>query len=92
MSRSIYQAPPGPLPRRQVEVLALIDARLSKSRPFPSLREIADAMGWKNEASAADCLNRLVWRGKLSRSSSYPHHWIKIDPQVVQQVEETTAA
>lgn len=58
----------GPLPARQAEMLALIDDALASDGRFPTLATLTRAMGWKNEASARDCLDRLVWRGKLTRA------------------------
>jgi Mn-dependent DtxR family transcriptional regulator len=73
MSLPLYPAPvctEDHLPRRQLELLRYI----RRSRPvFPTTRQMADFMGWKNEASATDCLSRLAWRGYVRREKN--GHW-----------------
>ncbi len=68
MSNSFYPPPRGPLPPRQAECLAFIDAELAKGCRFPTFQQIAKHMGWENEHSAYDCLMRLAWRGRVKRS------------------------
>jgi SOS-response transcriptional repressor LexA len=53
------------LPPKQAAVLAFIKRRLKAGWAFPGYREIANHMGWKNDSSAVDCLERLKWRGLL---------------------------
>ena len=55
----------GPLPTRQAQLLAFIDQRIAETGKFPSGSEMCLHMGWKNEGSVYDCLNRLVWRGEV---------------------------
>ena len=57
----------GPLPAQQQKALDYIRAVVAASGKFPSLREIADHMGWRVESSALDCLCRLQWRGRVVR-------------------------
>lgn len=54
-----------PLPKRQAELLAYIDRHLSDSGRMPTFDEMAAAMGWKQSASAVDCVSRLIWRGRM---------------------------
>lgn len=79
MSVNIYPSPPGPLPKRQAEMLALIDAIIARGKPFPPDTVLATAMGWKNPASATDCLLRLAWRGKIRRGVDGEDRWVRID-------------
>lgn len=63
------------VPPRQAAALAFIHERLAQGRPFPTNREIADHMGWKNESSANDCLRRLQWRGLLPGTRGERQVW-----------------
>lgn len=56
-----------PLPPKQQAVLEFIQGELDAGRKFPTVGSIAKFMGWANEGSAYDCLNRLAWRGALTR-------------------------
>lgn len=38
--------------------------------PFPSRREIADHMGWKNESSAGEVIRWLAYHGLVGRSGN----------------------
>lgn len=66
MNQHVYP-PVGTIAPRQAELLAFIDETLSQKKRFPSPAEMAQHMGWKNEGSVFDCLDRLVWRGYLER-------------------------
>lgn len=59
----------------------MIDDALARYRRFPTLAALTRAMGWKNEASTRDCLDRLVWRGKLTRcrNSAGSLYWSRVD-------------
>lgn len=55
--------PSGVLPPQQQRVMDFIHGEIAEGRAFPSDDAIANHMGWKNGASARDCLYRLKWRG-----------------------------
>lgn len=61
------------VPERQQMVLDFIDEHLRAGKPFPRASAIATHMGWKQEASAHDCLCRLAWRGLVSREGGVGH-------------------
>jgi Mn-dependent DtxR family transcriptional regulator len=61
------------VPERQQQVLDFIDGSLRRGEGFPSATAIAAHMGWKQPASAADCLNRLAWRGLVKRTGGIGH-------------------
>ncbi len=55
-------------PQRR-RVYEFICAEHEAGRPFPTKRQIADHMGWKNKTGAGDCLNALAGLdGLLARS------------------------
>jgi hypothetical protein len=54
-----------PAPQRD-RVLAFIKERVAHNG-FPSMREIADHMGWKNKSGAIDACHYLVAEGHLTR-------------------------
>ncbi len=51
-----------PPPRRKV-LLAFLQAEREQARPFPTMRQIADHMGWHNEQSSRDALMGLIRDG-----------------------------
>lgn len=53
---------------QQARVLDFIKARDGVGQPFPTRREIADHMGWKNVSGALDCLHALSANGYLERT------------------------
>lgn len=59
----------------------MIDDALAIGGRFPTVAALTLAMGWQNEASTRDCLDRLVWRGKLTRArnSAGALYWSRID-------------
>ena len=60
-----------PLSDRQLQVLRFVrDHVAAQGRP-PTLREIADALGFSSHSSAQACITSLVNKGALERS---PHH------------------
>jgi repressor LexA len=60
-----------PLSNRQLQVLRFVrDHVATQGRP-PTLREIADALGFPSHSSAQACITSLVNKGALERS---PHH------------------
>ena len=66
-SPDAQRIPERPLPPRQAAVYDFIIARTANGGRFPSMREIVDQMGWQDDHSARDCLERLTFRGKLRR-------------------------
>ncbi len=54
-----------PLPTKQAAVLDFIKTELAAGASFPTMHRIATYMGWKSDQSARDCLDRLVYRGRL---------------------------
>lgn len=58
----------GPLPSRQAAVLDFIVQQIQDGRRFPAAITIARHMGWSQESSARNCLERLQWRGKVKRT------------------------
>lgn len=58
---------PSHLPLRQRQLLEFIDATLRTEKRFPRVAEMRDFMGWKNDTSVYDCLDRLRWRGYVRR-------------------------
>lgn len=58
---------------QQDAVLAYIKRKTRNGRPFPRPTDIAQHMGWANEASARNCLERLLHRGKLKRICTNPN-------------------
>lgn len=66
------RAPSREIPPRQAAVLEFIKDKTANGGRFPRLSEIADHLGWQNENSARDCLERLVWRGLLKRTTVGP--------------------
>lgn len=59
------------LSRRQQHVLAFVRDYLSAEGRPPTLREIADSLGFPSHSSAQSCITSLVNKGVLERSS---HH------------------
>ena len=59
--------PERPLPPRQAAVYEYILTRTANGGRFPSMREIREHMGWTDDGHAADCLQRLAFRGKVRR-------------------------
>jgi hypothetical protein len=54
-------------PKRK-RVLEYIEAELKAGHTFPSMRRIADHMGWQNESSARDAVEKLCWwDGRLEK-------------------------
>ncbi len=63
---------PKPLPDKQQQVYDYITSEVDAGKRFPSMHAIARFMGWKSDSSAIDCLDRLVYRGKLRRTAAEP--------------------
>lgn len=59
--------PERPLPAKQAAVYDFIIAKAANGERFPNMREIREHMGWTDDGPAADCLQRLAFRGKLRR-------------------------
>lgn len=52
---------------RTAEALEFIRSEVANARPFPTPKELADHMGWRQETSARDCLMRLIMQGHVIR-------------------------
>ncbi len=62
---------PPPLSRRQQQVLDFVRRHVQAHGLPPTLREIADALGFSSHSSAQTCVTSLVQKGALERS---PRH------------------
>ena len=53
-------------PPQRATVLAFIKAEVAAGHPFPAPRDIAKHMGWRNEGSAREVLQKLAADGHLT--------------------------
>ncbi len=57
-------------PPQRAKALAFIQAESTKPRGFPTVKQIAAHMGWRNEQSARDCLSGLLRDGWVERDQA----------------------
>jgi len=65
---------------KQEEVMAYILATVAAEQRFPSMREISDYMGWKQENSAIDVCQRLSYKGFLASSGRRQYSLPEVAP------------
>lgn len=53
--------------RKRLQVLDIIKSSVAASGKWPTSRQIADAMQWKDTGSVADCISALARNGHLRR-------------------------
>lgn len=53
--------------RQRLKVLAIIKDSIAATGQWPTQRQIAVAMGWRNNSSVVDCIGGLARDGRLRR-------------------------
>src|ERR1700750_308975 len=69
--RTFVRMPFKPLSERQQQTLVFIRDYLREHSLPPTLREIAEAMGFSSHSSAQTCIESLVRKGELERSAQH---------------------
>jgi repressor LexA len=62
---------PGPLTKKQGEVLAFIKAHIAKYTFPPTVQEISDAFGWNSQNAAFQHLRLMEKKGAIRREANF---------------------